>query len=185
MLSVNCKAMIYRALFVCMCSVFLNACSEDLNPSDSDLRPAVQLGTTGNSVGQNASDFTVLDTLGNSINLSDELAENDAVVIYFTMWCPLCDSHMSSMRRSVVPEYPNVRFIIVDFVTGSVSQSRSVQESNGYSSTTVVADVDYLLTRQFDGDMGITIVIGPGGEILMNEDYKQSKLTSTLTSILP
>ena len=169
-----------KPLLILLIAFALYGCNEDLNPSDSDDRPNVQAGSVGHYVGQNSADFTILGTLGETINLADELLGHDAVVLYFTMWCPLCDTHMSSIRKSVKPLFPNVRFLVVDYVSGSTNQSRSVQFSNGYASETVIPDTEHVLLKQFDATMGSTIVINASGEILMNEDYKQSKIISVL-----
>ena len=148
----------YKKLFVILIALALCACNDDLNPSDSDKRPAVEAGSEGHQVGQTAIDFTITDTLDNTINLADELLANDAVVLYFTMWCPLCDTHMSSIRRNVKPNFPNVKFLVIDYVSGSVKQSVSAQLSNGYASETVIPDIDHLLLKQFDATMGSTII---------------------------
>lgn len=165
---------------VTLLSLLLLACNEDLTPSDTDKREAVQAGSTGNQAGQIAADFTLSDTETNLITLSDEQSTSDAVVLYFTMWCPLCDSHMSTIRESIKPDYPNIRFLMVDYVSGSVDQARASQISSGYRSETVLADHEHLLTTQFKGDMGVTIVINAAGEILMNEGFKHRKLVSAL-----
>jgi len=179
MLSVN-----FKWLCILISVFFLSACNEDLIPSDKDERLSVEEGSIGNQVGQIAADFTAQDSLENEIVLSDELASNDAVVIYFTMWCPLCDSHMTSMRQNVKPQFPSVRFLMVDYVTGSIAQSRAGQLSNGYASETIISDIGRPLFEQFDGNMAVTIVIDSSGEIVMNESYKQSKLLSVLNLAL-
>jgi C4-type Zn-finger protein len=119
--------------------------------------------------------------------MSAELAGVDAIVLYFTMWCPVCDSHMSHMRTQVIPNYPNVRFLIIDFVSGTIEASRTAQEVNGYTDLTVLVDDAQYVTGLYNGNMGITVVIdndGGQGTILMNEDYKDSvKLTETLDSL--
>ncbi|KZZ19894.1 hypothetical protein A3752_13195 [Oleiphilus sp. HI0081] len=96
------------------------------------------------------------------------------------MWCPLCDSHMSSIRESIKPNYPNIHFISIDYVSGSTEQARANQISSGYRSETVVADTAHNLTEQFKGDMGVTVVINSDGLILMNEGFKHAKLTEAL-----
>ena len=174
---------IFRPLLLLSICCFLMACNEDLKPSDTDKRPSVQAGSEGNYVGQLAVDFSLENSLQESINLNDELQTNDAVVLYFTMWCPLCDSHMSSLRQNVKPDFPNVRFLIVDYVSGSLTQSRSAQLANGYASETVLPDTEHLLLTQFAGTMGSTIVIKADRSILMNEDYKESKLISLLANL--
>jgi peroxiredoxin len=170
-----------KLLLIFIFSTLLMACNEDLNPSDKDQRSVVE-GTVGHNVGQVAADFSIEDSQLNMINLSDELAANDVVVLYFNMWCPLCDSHLSSMRKSVKPEFPNVQFLVIDYVSGSAKQSRRAQLANGYASETVIPDVQQTLLTQFEGTMGSTVVIAANGQVLMNEDYKQSKITSVLNA---
>lgn len=170
----------FRLISMLFLGLLLSACNEDLNPSSEDKRESVQAGSIGNQVNQVASDFSILDTEDNVLTLSDELTAYDAVVLYFTMWCPLCDSHMSSIRESIKPNYPNIHFISIDYVSGSTEQARANQISSGYRSETVVADTAHNLTEQFKGDMGVTVVINSGGLILMNEGFKHAKLTEAL-----
>ena len=94
----------------------LTGCQSDLNPSGEDKRPTVQVGIIGNQVGQYAPDFTLESTLNTFHTLSSEYGTHEGVVLYFTMWCPICDSHMSHMRKTYVPDYPNVQFFIIDYV---------------------------------------------------------------------
>jgi len=99
--------------------------TDDLKPSGDDNRPAVEEGTLGTQVGQISPDFSILDSLGNTRGLYDELSTSTGVVLYFTMWCPICDTHMSHMRSEIMPNFPTVQFFLVDFVSGSVAASRS------------------------------------------------------------
>lgn len=177
------KTWLARLLCMLVICAMLAGCNEDLHPSDTDERPEVIAGSIGYQTGQTAADFTVSDSEGNAIVLADELAMNSGVVLYFTMWCPLCDTHMSNLRSSVQPDYPNVRFLIVDYVSGSVARSRSAQLSNGYASETVLSDQHHLLLTQFNATMGTTIVIDSLGRIQMNEDYKQSRLGAVLGAL--
>src|SRR5512135_1424068 len=90
--------------------------ADDLLPSESDKRPVVQSGTIGPFVGQFAPDFTLSDTLGGTVTLSSTLTTTgvQGAVLYFTMWCPICDSHMSHMRSFEIPAFPGVGFYAVD-----------------------------------------------------------------------
>lgn len=163
--------------------VFVSGC-DDLNPSSEDLRPDVVPGSDGVQVEQKAIDFTLSDTLFTDVTLSAEYQLADAVVLYFTMWCPVCDSHMSYMRNYVVPNYPNVRFYFVDYVSGSVSTSRQAQQSNGYTDFDVLVDTNHAIQDLYNATMGTIIVIDSSGIIKMNEDFKDgSKLISILNSI--
>ncbi len=164
----------------------LTAC-DDLYPSGDDKRTPADTTVVGSREGQIAPEFSLFDTEGNTVTMSAELAVVDAIVLYFTMWCPVCDSHMSHMRTQVIPNYPNVRFLIIDFVSDSIANSRTAQENNGYTDLTVLVDDAQHVSALYEGNMGITVVIdndGGQGTILMNEDYKDSvKLTRTLDSL--
>ena len=179
-----------RRLLLLMILIYLAGCSgmmDDLNPSNSDKQSAVQSGTVGPSVGQNAPDFTLSDTLGTDVTLSSVLTGTavNGVVLYFTMWCPSCDIHMSSMRSTQIPIFPNVRFFAVDYVSGTVADARNSELSNGYegSGFTVLADTIQTVLNLYHGTMGTTVVIDKTGIIRMNEDYKDDKLTETLTGL--
>jgi peroxiredoxin len=160
---------------------------DDLNPSGNDNRPVVQPGTTGPAVGQNAPDFTLSDTLGNNVTLSAVFPTVQGVVLYFTMWCPICDTHMSHMRSSAIPGFPNVRFYAVDYVSGTVADARNAEISNGYdgSGFTVLADTQQTVLGLYRATMGTTIVIDRTGVVRMNEDYKDGSRLQTVLSNLP
>ncbi|MCK4709487.1 MAG: redoxin domain-containing protein [Gammaproteobacteria bacterium] len=162
----------------------LSACDafEDLSPSGTDMREDVVPGSSGTQVGQLAIDFTLTDTLNIDMTLSTEYPSVTAVVLYFTMWCPVCDSHMNYMRHNVVPNYTNVSFYFVDYVTGSVSASLQAQVANGYTDFRVLADTDQLVLDAYNATMGTTVVIDSNGIVQMNEDFKDgSKLINTLS----
>jgi peroxiredoxin len=160
--------------------------TDDLNPSGTDKRPPIETGVIGPYVGQIAPDFTLADSLHNFVTLSSELANHDAIVLYFTMWCPVCDSHMSNMRSYIVPNYPNVRFFLVDYVSGSIESARQAQISAGYTGPefTVLVDDNLAVLDQYRATMGTTVVIDSNGIIVMNEDYKDgAKLNKVLSSL--
>jgi peroxiredoxin len=161
--------------------------TDDLIPSSDDNRPGVEAGTSGTQVGQISPDFPVevLDTLGQPRGLYDELSKSTGVVLYFTMWCPICDTHMSHMRAKVMPDFPAVQFFLVDFVSGSVEASRDAQESNKYEDIETLVDSNQVLLDLYNASMGTTVVIDSAGNIVrMNEDYKDSvKLTETLQAL--
>ena len=156
---------------------------DDLLPSGASKIPAVIPGSTGPAVGQLAPEFTLSDTLGSSITLSAEIPLHSAVVLYFTMWCPTCDSHMRHMQTVIIPQFPNVRFFAVDYVSGSVAESRNEQLANGFGNSpfTVLADTTQSILASYQATMGKTVVIDSSGIIRMNEDYKDgSRLLSVL-----
>jgi hypothetical protein len=94
---------------------------------------------------------------------------------------------MSHMRTQVIPNYPNVKFLIVDYVSGTVELSLSAQQENGYTDLTVLVDNVQEVLTLYQATMGTTVVIenaGSHGVVRMNEDYKDSvKLTTTLDAL--
>jgi peroxiredoxin len=161
---------------------------DDLAPSDTDKRPTVQPGTTGPFVGQFAPDFTLSDTLEGTITLSSSLTATgvQGAVLYFTMWCPICDTHMSHMRTTEIPAFPGIRFYAVDYVSGTVADARNAELTNGYdgSGFTVLADTQQTVLNLYQATMGTTVVIDRTGVIRMNEDFKDgSRLDATLAAL--
>ena len=170
--------------------LLLTACgdiTDDLNPSGADQRPTVEAGTTGWNVGQNAPPFLVTDINNASVDLSTALAGKKGVVLYFTMWCPICDSHMSHAVSNVIPAFPDVRFFAVDYLTASVAQAKEAASNAGYldSGFTILADVNQQLADDYAGTMGTTVVIDSSGVIRMNEDYRDGSRLQTTLSGLP
>lgn len=174
-------------LAVLALALLLSACqdvTDDLDPSGTDRRPEVVAGTSGHAVGQLAPDFTVPDSRGVSFTLSAELGGTSGVAMYFAMWCPICDSHMSHMRSRISADFPQVKFIIVDFVSGSAGGARAAQIANGYTDLRVLADGDQAILNLYDATMGSTVVVDSGGVVRMNEDYKDgTKLRQTLEAL--
>lgn len=178
--------------------LMLSACDnieDDLLPSGSDKRPLVEAASIGHLPGQKAADFSVSDTRGNTFTLSDHLqggaTPKDAIVLYYSMWCPICLGHTDHMISQLVPHFAgrgDIVFAVVDYVSGAVVTSSAAETANGYagSALTVLVDTGQLLFDRFDAAMATTIVIGADGSILMNEDYRDgSRLIETIEGILP
>ncbi|MCF6280631.1 MAG: peroxiredoxin family protein [Candidatus Polarisedimenticolaceae bacterium] len=162
----------------------LTGCQDNLSPSSSDERPAVVTGIIGNQVGQIAPDFTLESSLNTFHTLSSELATHDGVVLYFTMWCPICDNHMSHMR-AYIASYPNVQFLLVDYVNGSVTDARTSQVSSGYRDLSVLVDLNRTVENLYEGSMGTTIVVDRLGIVQMNQYYSDGrKLGQVLSRLL-
>jgi peroxiredoxin len=160
-----------------MAAIALSSCGgamDDLRPSGADNRQTANAGATGGTQGQKAPDFTVSDTLGRSVNLYAELESHSAVVLYFTMWCPVCSAHSDHMLANTVPLYPNVKFFLVDYVSGSVAASRDAQVSNGYGNSAfgVLVDSSGSILSSFGATMGTAVVVSKSGVVTMKEDYK-------------
>lgn len=172
--------------------VLISGCggmTDDLYPPGSDKRPTVQPGTIGPFVTQVAPDFTLPDTLGGTVTLSSAITVTgiQGMVLYFTMWCPICDTHMSHMRSSVIPAFPKVHFYAVDYVSGTVADARSAEVSNGYdgSGFTVLADTRQVVLSLYQATMGTTVVIDRNGVVRMNEDFKDGARLQTVLTALP
>lgn len=169
--------------------VLLTGCGgtrDDLNPSGSDKRPPVQCGIPGPDVCQLAPDFTLSNTIGGSLTLSSELTTTTTkgVVLYFTMWCPLCSTDMRNMRH-FISAFPNVRFFAVDYVSGSVAGAAQAQLGQGFSDFIVLADTQQTVLHQYQATMGTTVVIDSAGAVLMNESYKDGTRLQAALSSLP
>jgi hypothetical protein len=95
------------------------------------------------------------------------------------------------MYNTVIPQFSGrgtVVYGLVDYVSGSVSASRAAELANGYAGSdfTTLADVSQNLLDQFNGAMGVVVVIDSDGTILLNEDYRGgSALIETLDQQLP
>ena len=161
--------------------------TDDLFPSGDDKREDVVGGSMGTQVSQQSPDFSILDTLGISRGLYDELSQPGVtgVVLYFTMWCPICEVHMSHMRAEVMPNFPTVKFFLVDYVSGSVTSSLAAQRAYGYTGIDTLVDSDQAVLDLYNATMGTTVVVNSVGNIVeMNEDYKDGvKLTETLQAL--
>jgi hypothetical protein len=170
------------SLILCM----LAGCGDNMFPSGDDNRPQVQPGTTGPSAGQKAPDFSVPDTGSATVTLSSALAGKKGIVLYFTMWCPICDAHMSAMRSNILPGFPAVGFYLVDYVSGSIAGASNAAASAGYAGGgfTVLADVGQVLLGSYLGTMGTTVVIDSTGIVRMNEDFQDgSRLMAALAAL--
>jgi AhpC/TSA family len=176
-------------LFVLL--LLLSGCGsmkDDLFPSGSDKQPIATPGTIGYLPGQIAPDFTIPDMFGTNVTLSSVITTTgvQGVVLYFTMWCPICWTHMDDMLNVQIPRFPSVRFYAVDYVNGTIADVQQSAINTGYSGTalTILADTQNIVENLYHGTMGITIVIDSTGIIRMNEDYKDgSRLQATLAAL--
>lgn len=183
MCSVNTVSLLLALLLIAGCGNMMN----DLDPSGNSKVPAVQAGTTGAAVGQNAPDFTLSDTTGNLITLSSVYPATRGVVMYFSMWCPICDEHLNELSTAVIPAYPQFRYFAVDYVSGSIANAQNTVVSNGFSGAPfgVLVDANMAVYKSYSANMGTTVVIDANGVIRMNEDYKDgARLRSALAGLM-
>ncbi len=148
----------------------------DLYPSGEDKSAA--LGK--------APDFTLPDTSGNNIRLSTVIATPGVrgTVLYFTMWCTICQGQMDDIRSSLIPQYPDVRFFAVDYISGSVADAQRAS-GNFTDSFTVLVDLPPHVVQSLynHATMGTTVVIDSTGTMRMNEEYKFSRLQTALAGL--
>jgi thiol-disulfide isomerase/thioredoxin len=156
-------------------ALLLSACVEDLVPESKDIRSSENLEVI---VSDN---FNILSTEEIVVSLEEQLASYDSVVLYFTMWCTTCSSHMDEINYKM-DAYPNVRFLMVDFISSSISQAQNYQRDNGYKQMTTLVDNNDILQKMYDGKMASTIIINRQQEIIFNEVYK-SRLYEVLDNL--
>lgn len=176
-----------RCVLLLLIPIVLSACGDNLIPSGEDKRPTIQAGSTGPSVNQIAADFSVQDTNGNTVTLSSALAGKKGVVLYFTMWCSICDAEASSIQ-ALIQANPNVGFYLVDYVSGSVFDAKIAESGAGYAGSGFItlADVNHQLQNNLQGNMGTTVVIDSTGIIRMNEPFDTAgPRLVTILSALP
>ncbi|MDH5510134.1 MAG: peroxiredoxin family protein [Nitrospinota bacterium] len=144
--------------------------TDDLAPSGADNRGS----SAALAVGDMAPEFTMPDIWGQPHSLTGQLAARRGVVLYFAMWCPICDSHMQSILRGPLKNYPDVDFLIVDYVSGTVEGGKRAAMSGGYAQSPFIILVDerQKVLNTYGATMGTTVVIGKDLVIRMIEDYK-------------
>ncbi|MDH5756875.1 MAG: peroxiredoxin family protein [Nitrospinota bacterium] len=156
--------------------------TDDLLPSGENKQGgAVTLGP-----GDRAPEFTMPDIWGQPHTLAGLLAEKRGVVLYFAMWCPICDSHMQSILHGPLQNHPDVEFIIVDYVSGTVEGGKRAAMSGGYAQSPFIILVDerQKALNAYGATMGTTVVIGQDYGIRMIEDYKsQIQLEEALAGL--
>ena len=155
----------YIALLIIV--FFITGCQEDLMPSNDPIE-----STSVSREGEVIDDLLFTFSDGSSSSISERLSTHDAVVLYFTMWCPICDAHMSHIRSQIQPQYSNVDFIFVDYVSGSVVETMNVQRSSGYTDFNVIADTNNELEAYFNGTMASTIIINKNFLVKLNGLFK-------------
>lgn len=157
----------------------LSGCQEDLLPSDQDLGPSAR-----SQVGITLDDQTFSLSDASQSTLTERLQTADAVVLYFTMWCPVCDLHMSHIRDTLKSHYPSVDFMFVDYVSGTIAASEQARTSSGYRDFDVIADVDNSLERLFSATMATTVVIDKNFIVQFQEEFKDgSRLVNVLDQL--
>lgn len=164
-------------LFTLLLSFSCANFGSDLFPSDADLRHL----NDGIKVSSSVSDLGLLYSSGATNTIYNATASYRGVVLYFTMWCAVCSSHTSHMLSGVVPAHSDVLFIVVDYVSGTITETHNLAVAGGYlSDFSVVFDQNSTLSNYFNGTMGTTIVIDSSNVVQMIEDYKDGTKLATI-----
>ena len=178
------RSSIFLGLFYLF--VFNNCANllDDLAPSSEDFRGSETASYPG-VVGALAGDYALNVASGNNTTLHTETAASAGVVLYFTMWCSVCDSHTTHIINTLKPKYPNIRFFLVDYVSSSMTNTQDYIVYYGLGgSIEVIGDFSHELTRYFGGTMSSTIVIGPDNRVRFNESFQNgSRLDQILSTM--
>ena len=80
-----------------------------------------------------APDFTVFDSDGSEVHLSD-YAGKPVVLGFWATWCPSCRRELPVFQE-LIPEYADVSFLLVNITSEEASQEAVISflEENGYS----------------------------------------------------
>lgn len=169
-----------------LATVSCGAVGEDLAPSGEDKRGADAGAVVDGGFAPGFPDFTLYSIDGSENGIYGHIQSSRAVVLYFNMWCPICDGHMDHMMRTIAPANPDVTFVIVDYVSGSVKHTAAAAQASGYANTVfiVVTDLGHAMMDYFDATMASTVVMDASGSVVMNEDYKDGvKLAAALEGL--
>ena len=79
---------------------------------------------------------------------------------------------MSYIRQQLKPEFENVAFIFVDYVSGNVSSTLDSQQSRGYTDFLVISDFDDSLEKYFNGTMATTVIVDKNFIVKLNGLFK-------------
>ncbi len=84
-----------------------------------------------------------------------------------------------------MPAYPHIVYFAVDYVSGTVTEVRNAQISNGFdgSGFVALADTNKAILNTYIATMATTVVIDRSGVVKMNELFKPDKLQNVLGAL--
>ena len=114
--------------------LFLAGCAKsvDISNNAAPQGQSVNADIVGTRKGFRAPDFTVTTTEGSTFTLSEAIAENKPVLVYFmATWCPYCTRDLAAVNK-VYPDYEDqVEFIAIDLDLTEDSQLLSQYKTDG------------------------------------------------------
>lgn len=155
----------------------------DLLPDGSDRRTENSVDFIG--VGEQSPDLSLflLDNVESS--LYNEGAVKRGVVLYFTMWCSICNAHTSHIIANFKSQHPDVAFIVIDYVTGDLDVAKNIAISSGlYNAIDIGVDLGGAVQKAFAGTMATTVVIDSANTVRMNEDFRDGAALGELLPLL-
>ena len=157
---------------------------DDLFPSGKDETAPVTPGTEGPQVGQLAPDFNLQDTDGNAVSLPQVLPAPPGAVLYFTMWCGTCYRNLSGLRDNAVPAYPDMAYLVLDYVSASPAEALATAQGLGWTDPVfpILADVGAVQESFYNAPMTV-LVIGADRVIRYRGDYLWDLIQPVLESL--
>ncbi|MBR6632935.1 MAG: TlpA family protein disulfide reductase [Clostridia bacterium] len=98
-----------------------------------------------------APDFTVYDSDGNAVKLSD-LKGKPVILNFWASWCPPCKSEMPDFNEKYLDYKDNIHFMMVNLTDGYQETQSSAEE--------FLASTDYVFPVYFDTDLDAAYTYG-------------------------
>ena len=99
--------------------LFLGGAAVVYNILSREVTPEIEMVESDGSDRRRAPDFTVIDTAGNQVNLSDLIVNEQPIVVNFwASWCPPCKEEMPDFENVYQDLGDEVQFMMVSVVDG-------------------------------------------------------------------
>ena len=113
-----------------------------------DLKKAMP--NPGLKVGSKAPDFTLPDSNGSKVTLSEVLKKGPVVLNFYRgSWCPVCDIHLKNLKEAnstFESKYNSTLILVTPQLT---EESKGQIEKNGFTFT-ILSDLDYAVSKDYN-----------------------------------